>query len=266
MARGAVLEKFEVMEVPVEAIQMRSGAYVPGGVEAISRKVLNDLVRGTRAPVLVRPVGSGYEIIAGDIEFLAAGKQGHDKVQVQVADLGDRDALLLRLLEGHSRGELNVAEEAEIIRELNQEYGLTQHEIAIRCDRVQSTVANKLRLLKLPEEVLRSLRYGEIGERHARALLKVPDEDKLLAIFRKCVKSRLSATDMESMCASAAGPKARPRWSRSRRGAVKDPRIYQNALRSVVREMQKAGLSAVCEEDNADNRWEFKVCLTVSET
>ena len=80
MARGAVLEKFEVMEVPVEAIQMRSGAYVPGGVEAISRKVLNDLVRGTRAPVLVRPVGSGYEIIAGDIEFLAAGKQGHDKV------------------------------------------------------------------------------------------------------------------------------------------------------------------------------------------
>lgn len=261
-----MLEKSEVMEVAVEAVRMRSGAYVPGGIEAISRKVLKDLVRGTQAPVLVRPLGDGFEVIAGDMDLLAASRQGHEKVRVQVVDLGDREALLLRLLEGNIRGDLNVAEEAEIIRDLNQEHGLTQHEIAIRCDRVQSTIANKLRLLKLPEEVLRSLRYGEIGERHARALLKVPDEDKLLTIFRKCLKSRLSASDVESMCAAAAGAKARPRQSRSRRGAVKDPRIYQNALRSVVREMQKAGLSAICEEDGGDNRWEFKVCLTVSET
>lgn len=265
MARGALADKFEVKEIPVESIQMRSGAYVPGGAESVSRKVLKDLVRGTRAPIFVRPVGKGYEVIAGDIEFLAARGQGAGTLEVQVAELDDRDALLMRLLEGCSRGDVNVAEEAEIIRDLNREYGLTQHEIAVRCDRVQSTVANKLRLLKLPQEVLQSLRHGEIGERHARALLKVPNADKQMAIFRRCLKSRMSATDMESMCTAAAGASSRARVKKSHRGVVKDPRIYQNALRSVVREMQKAGLSAFCEEDSADDRWEFKVCLTVSE-
>lgn len=265
MSRGALFEKFEGKEVPVEAVKMRPGAYVPGGAESISRKVLKDLVRGTKTPILVRPVGDCYEVIAGDIEFLAAKRQGQQAVDVQSAELSDRDALLLRLLEGCKRGDVNVAEEAEIIRELNREHGLTQHEIAVRCDRVQSTVANKLRLLKLPQEVLESLRRGEIGERHARALLKVPDPDKQLALFRRCLKGKLSATEMESMCGAAAGASARSRHKKSHLGVVKDPRIYQNALRSVVREMQKAGLSAFCEEDIADNRWEFKVCLTVSE-
>jgi len=256
------LDKFRPSEVMVEELSMRPGAMVPGGKDLVSKKLLQNLVRGTSEPVLARRLGSGLEIVAGDLEFLVAVKRGARSLKVMVADLDDREALLIRLGEGSRRGELNPLEEAEIIRTLNQEYGMTQQEIAMRCGKVQSTIANKMRLLKLPAEVLTALRSGEIGERHARALLKVQDPLKQVEIFRRGQRTRASAQDMESMCSLASGPAKGGRGRRrAGRGVVKDIRIYQNGLRSVVREMQKAGLSVAYEEENVENGWEFRVLV-----
>jgi ParB family chromosome partitioning protein len=264
VSTGVLLDKFTTCVIPVELIGMRPGACVPGGTAYIGRKLLKDLARGTRAPIIVRPLSGTYELIAGDAEFMAAKKQGQATITVSVAELDDVYALLLRLHEAGNRRDLNAVEEAEIIRELSREHGLTQQEIAVRCGKVQSTIANKLRLLNLPDEVLEGLRRGDIGERHARALLKVADKEKQMSVFKRCLKSRLSANEVESMCSVLSGG-GRPVGKRSKLGVVKDPRIYQNALRSVVRDMQKAGLKASCEEDNSQNTWEFRVKVIISD-
>ena len=255
------------IEVPIEKVVLRPGASMPGGDEQLARKILGDLVRGSSERILVRPLNSMYEVIVGDSEYLAARKRGVTTVKVMVSEVHGRDALLLRLREGARRGDLNPLEEAEIIRDLNKEFGMTQHEIAMRCGKVQSTIANKLRLLRLPPEVRESLRRGDIGERHARALLKLDDPSEQVEIFRRAVKSHASAVEVESMCALRVKvPKTRRRRKKSGKGAVKDLRIYQNSLRAVVREMKEAGLSVTCDEVTPDKAWEFRVLVKTEES
>ena len=261
---GTLFDKFPVRQMPVSSIDMREGAYVPGGIRSISKRALKDLASGDRAPILVRPLGDRYQLIAGDNEFLAALGRGQESIQVYVCNVSDMDALLMRLREAGQRQDLNPIEEAEIILALNKDYGMTQQEIAVRCGKVQSTMANKLRLLNLPAEIVETLRTGGIGERHARALLKIKDTNKLMKLFQRCQRSKLSATEIEAICKiQAGGRKEMP--NRSHLGVVKDPRIYQNALRSVVWQMQKAGLDAVCDEDSAHGKWEFRLIVTISE-
>lgn len=259
MTVPVLLDRFRPVDVPVEDLVLREGASLPGGSELVSMTVLRGLVKGTSEPILARPIGSKVEVIAGDTQVVAAKKRGEERIRVYVGEIGDEDALLLRLREGARRGDLNVVEEAEIMRELVSEFGLTQRELAMKCDRKQCTVANKLRLLRLPGEVLEALRAGEIGERHARALLRLEDADKQIEVFRKCVKMKLTAAEMESMC----GRGAIRRVGRGRRGngrvVFKDARIFQNALRKVVAEMNKAGLDVVCEEESCEGTWEFRV-------
>jgi ParB family chromosome partitioning protein len=263
MSQTLVLDKFQPAEVPVERLTMRPGSGVPGGVDTISRKLLQNLVRGASEPILVREVGQRMEIVTGDMEYLAAVKRGTAVLKVFVGEPDEKDALLLRLAEGSRRGELNPLEEAEILRALNHDYGMTQQEIAMRTGRVQSTVANKMRLLKLPPEVLKALREGQIGERHARALLKIGDPAKQMSVFRRAVRTRASAQETEAMCDVAAPSTEKSNRGRRKggRGVVKDIRIYQNGLRSVVREMQKAGLNVTCEEENVETGWKFTVSV-----
>ncbi|MEX0974145.1 MAG: ParB/RepB/Spo0J family partition protein [Bacillota bacterium] len=260
MSLVSVMDLFKPVELPVDSLTMRPGAEVPGGLEYVTRRLLGDLVRGSSDPVLVRPMGTGFEIIAGDVDYLAAKKRGNRTVKAMVGEIDDKDSLLLRLLEGSRRGDLNPMEEAEIIRELNGEFGLTQQEIAMRSDRVQSTVANKMRLLKLPADVQDSLRHGEIGERHARALLKLVDPVRQSEVFKRALRMKASAAVVESMCDLAAGGvRIRRGRGKTGKGIIKDLRIYQNSLRSVVREMKKAGLTVICDEESSENVWEFKV-------
>lgn len=260
MSLATVMDLFKPVDIPVDAVEMRSGAGVPGGQEFVTRRVLGDLVRGNSEPVLVRPIGTGFEIIAGDVEYLAAKRRGSRTVKAMLGEIGDMEALLLRLLEGSRRGDLNSVEEAEILRDLRSEYGLTQQEIAMRCNRVQSTVANKIRLLRLPLEVREALRRGEIGERNARALLKLTDETKQMEIYRRAVRMKASAAEVESMCSVARGiPRSKRSRRKSAKGIVKDLRIYQNSLRSVVEEMTKAGLAVRCDETASETAWDFKV-------
>lgn len=268
MSEMASSEVWRPLEVDIDSLIMRQGSGVPGGQEYITRRILGDLVRGSSEPILVRPLGDRFEIIAGDVLYLAARRRGVPTLKVMLADLGEREALLLRLLEGSRRGDLNPVEEGEIVRELNVEFGLTQHEIAMRCMKVQSTVANKMRLLRLPREILDSLRRGEIGERHARALLKLGDADKQTEMFRRALRMRASAAEVESMC-DVAGPGAKRKRGRGRgggKGVIKDLRIYQNSLRAVIREMRKAGLGVTCDEESSGTVWEFRVQVKTEES
>ncbi len=261
MSIGA--ERFETKNVPVDQIILMPGACLPGGHAAVSRAVLAELVKGTRDPVLVRPVGSKYELVAGDLEYWVARKRGEQAITCMVREMGPLAAIVTRISEGAKRKDVNALEEALLLDQLVSEYGMTHQEIAIRCGRMQCTVSNKLRLLRLPGEVLEGLKAGQIGERQARALLRVKDDARQLELFRRCVKMKLTAGEMESLCGfSPSGAKKRASMP-SGRGKViyKDPRIFQNTLRKIVVEMKEAGLDVVCREEFYEKSWEFKVLV-----
>lgn len=258
---STVADKFQSLDVPVTLIDLPGGSCLPGGKDAVSLGVLASLVKGTREPVLVRPAGDRYELVAGDLEYWIARARGEDAITCWAAEMDDRTALVTRLAEGARRKDINPVEEAEIISRLVHDYGMTHQEIALRCGRRQCTISNKLRLLRLPEPILSALRTGEIGERHARALLGVPGESRQLELFRKCVRMKLTAGEMEELCKVYAG-KGTVKGSvppRKHKLVYKDPRIFQNTLRRIVSEMKKAGLDVVCREEVKEKSWEFRV-------
>jgi len=255
--------KAQFVDVPLDALSLRKGASLPSE-EDLSRKLLRELAGEAADPILVRKIGHGFEIVAGDTGYALAKRRGQDRVTVVLADMDDEKALLTRLSEGARRGDLNPVEEAEMLRELTSEYGLTQQQVAIRCGWKQSTVANKIRLLKLSSEVLEALRNGQIGERHARALLRVQDRERQLELFQRCVKMKLTAEEVERIC-QATGSESKRDRRRGQKKVFKDMRIFQNALRKVVFEMRKAGLEASCREESLDECWEFRVTVRIGD-
>jgi len=149
--------------------------------EALSELVESIREKGLLQPLLVRPKGEGYELVAGERRYRAALEAGLREVPVLIRDLTDREALELALVENLQREDLSPVEEALGYRRL-LEMGLTQEEVARRVGKARSTVANALRLLQLPEEALRALEEGRITPGHARALLMLPEGERLWAL------------------------------------------------------------------------------------
>lgn len=149
--------------------------------EALRELVESIREKGLLQPLLVRPKGEGYELVAGERRYRAALEAGLKEVPVLIRDLTDREALEIALVENLQREDLSPVEEALGYQRL-LEMGLTQEEVSRRVGKARSTVANALRLLQLPEEALRALEEGRITPGHARALLMLPEEERLWAL------------------------------------------------------------------------------------
>ena len=134
---------------------------------------------GLLQPITVRPLpGGGYQIVAGERRWRAARMAGLETVPVVVRELSDEEAMELALIENLQREDLNPAEEAEGYRALMEQYGLTQEQVAERVGKSRSAVANTVRLLGLPPELLEKVRDGRITAGHGRALLAIGDEEQ----------------------------------------------------------------------------------------
>ncbi|MBQ2137985.1 MAG: ParB/RepB/Spo0J family partition protein [Erysipelotrichaceae bacterium] len=137
---------------------------------------------GLLQPVTVRKNGDKYELIAGERRYRASLLNGASDIEAIIMESSDEESANLALIENLQREDLNAIEQAMAMRRIMSSEGLTQNELAKRLGYRQSTVANKLRLLKLPEYIKQAISHGTITERHARALLNVP-EDKLEEVF-----------------------------------------------------------------------------------
>ena len=124
-------------------------------------------------PATVRTRGRDYELVAGERRLRAAKMAGLRELPCLIAQVGEEDSALLALMENLQRRDLSFMEEAAAIAQLVQRWGLSQEEAARRLGKSQSAVANKLRLLRLPETVVEQIRQGDLSERHARALLRL---------------------------------------------------------------------------------------------
>ena len=155
---------------------------------------LADSIRayGILQPLTVRRVEDGYQLIAGERRMRAAAMAGLREVPCLVAQVDEQDAGMLALIENLQRRDLDCFEEAAAIARLISRYGLSQEQAAEKLGKSQSAVANKLRLLRLSEPVRQALRQSGLTERHARALLRLPDEEARLSALAEIVRRQMN--------------------------------------------------------------------------
>jgi ParB family chromosome partitioning protein len=154
---------------------------------------------GLLQPIMVRPFGEGYQIIAGERRWRAARQAGLTRVPVVVKATTETESLELALIENLQRQDLNAIEESRGYRRLLTEYRMTQAELADKVSKSRSTITNALRLLDLPEEVQELVYQGKMTAGHARAVLSVPDENARLKLAQRIVDDGLSVRETENM-------------------------------------------------------------------
>jgi ParB family chromosome partitioning protein len=178
---------------------------------AMDEEKIEELARSIRAngiiqPIVVRRVDGGYEIVAGERRWRASQRAGLLKVPVVVRDIADERLLAVALIENIQREDLNPIEEAHAYRRLADEYQLTQEQIADAVGKDRSSIANYLRLLKLPQEVRANVGSGALSMGHARALLGLPDEASQLRMSRDVLARGLSVRETEALVKKGTQP------------------------------------------------------------
>jgi len=185
---------------------------------------------GILQPILVRRHGERYQIIAGERRWRAAKAAGLASVPVAVRDVPDERLLELAIVENVQRNELTALEEAHAFQRLQDEFNLTQEEIARRVGRERSTVANTLRLLRLPRELRELVSQGRLDAGHARTLLALDRQEDQLALGREAARKGLSVREVERRVAALRAPRKEPA------GAKKDAntRAAEERLRAAL--------------------------------
>jgi ParB family chromosome partitioning protein len=226
-------------EVPVERLE--PNPHQPRS--ALDPTRLADLAASIRQsgvvqPILVRPRGDRFQIIAGERRWRAAQEAGLATVPVTVRDVPDAELLELALVENIQRQELTALEEAQAFLKLQTEFGLTQEDIARRVGRERSTVANTLRLLRLPRELRDLLGAGRLDAGHARALLALGRAEEQVALGREAARKGLSVREVERRVALARAPRkpaAVPRKDANTRAAEQQLRAALGSRVEVAR-------------------------------
>ena len=171
--------------------------------------------RGVLQPLLVRPIASGHELVAGERRLLAARAAGLTEVPVIIMDLSDHDALELALIENLQREDLNAIEEAEGYQLLARQFKLTQEEIATRVGKARASIANAVRILLLPEEIKQSVIDGLLSAGHAKALTGLEIAAEQILFARRAITENLSVRNLEKIVRKARDVPRKPRASRN---------------------------------------------------
>ncbi len=204
--KGPSYGEGNVFACPLEKIRPQKGQPRQHfDAEALDELAQSLKQHGLIEPLVVRRVGSGddFEIIAGERRWRAAQRAGLREVMVVVRDVSAKGAFELALIGDIQREDLDPSEFAEALDRLIKEHGYTQESVAERLGKDRSTVANALRLLKLPGRVRELVVLGELSEGHARALLGAPDELTLATLADKVVKGRLNVRQTEALVRAA---------------------------------------------------------------
>jgi ParB family transcriptional regulator, chromosome partitioning protein len=213
--------------------------------EAIDELAQSIKTYGIIQPISVRKMGdSNFELVAGERRLRAAKRLGLSEVPVILVDITDKDSAAIALLENLQREDLNFIEEAEAYYNLIQDHSYTQEQLAESIGKKQSTIANKLRLLKLSAKVRMILIDNKLTERHARALLKLPDEQLQLDILDIVINKKLNVKGTEELIEKTLLKIANEQVAADGKKRIKgifSPKVYINTIRQVF---DKYGISA----------------------
>ncbi len=219
---------------------------------------------GLLQPINVRRLQDGkYELISGERRLRAARMVGITKIPCIVMDVSDEQSALFAIIENIQRQNLDFFEEAVAIERLISVHGLTQEEISKKLGKAQSTLSNKLRLLKLPEELRDRISCAGLTERHARALLTLPDNatrGKLLDII---IERHLNVSETERLVADV--NRRRKAKNKPSMKGYKDMRIFLNTLNHAVDVIRRAGLEADTAKSETDEYFEYVIRISKPE-
>lgn len=224
-------------------------------------RALSDSIRqnGILQPITVRNTGEHYELIAGERRLRAAKLAGLSVVPCIVMEISDRNSAILALVENIQRADLNCFEEAAALEKLITCYGMTQEDAAMQLGRAQSTVANKLRLLRLTDEERTCILEHHLTERHARALLRLGSPEERLAALDKITKLGLNVEKTELMIDDMIGKSRDSLNLRKRSVLLRDVRLFANTISKAVETMQAAGIPAASQKMQFDDYIEYRI-------
>lgn len=222
-------------------------------------KALDELAQsiqrsGLLQPISVRPKpnGEGYELIAGERRLLACKRNGMEQIQAIIQQVDDQQAALLALVENLQRRDLNYFEEARGIQQLMKQANLSQQQVAEQLGKAQSTIANKLRLLAFSPDLQRKILDHGLTERHARALLRLPNEQLVEQALAAIIQQKLNVGATEALIQMMLEA---PKEENQKKGqkptrlfVVKDLRVFMNTISKAVSTMKMAGIQVDTKE------------------
>lgn len=249
----------QVLELPVASIQPNPRQprqqFEPEALAELSRSIAQV---GILQPLSVRRTAAGWELVAGERRLRAARMAGLSTVPCLPVETDEEGSSLLALVENLQREDLDVWEEAAALRRLIDRFGLSQEEAGRKVGMSQSAVANKLRLLKLPPDLIEQLRAEGLTERHARALLRLPTPQLQRTALEHIARCQLNVAQTEryiaKLCQQSTKPKKAVPIYRT-----KDVRLFLNTIRRSLSIMQSAGVNATCGRDETDR----EITLTI---
>ena len=252
LRRKGLFESNKVIFLPIAAISPNPGQprrhFSRAGLEELAASIGE---HGVLQPLSVRRVPGGYELISGERRLRASRMAGLEEVPCILVSVDGQESSLLALVENLQRRDLDFVEEALALSRLIQTYHLSQEEAAKKLGKSQSAIANKLRLLKLPPEVLALLREKGFTERHARALLRLESPEQQAAAARAVVEGGLTVAKTEEYVEQLLHPA--PPARRKPTIVLKDVRLFLNTVSRGLSLMKQAGVKANClRQETAD--------------
>lgn len=242
------LELLPVAQIDSNPAQPRR-MFEPRGIEQLAESIREN---GLLCPISVRQVAGRYELVAGERRLMAFRLLERSYIPAIIEQMDDLHSASLALVENLQRSDLTFWEEALALRRLMQQEQLTQQQVAQRLGISQPTVANKLRLLRLPAEAVEALLTAGLTERHARALLPLCDDpSRLQKVVRQLVEQRPNVRQTERLVErslQAAADRAQPPVTGAKRLIVRDLRLFTTSIGRAVELMQQAGIDATSQK------------------
>ena len=254
----------EVVNIAIEKIvpnryQPRT-VFDEAKIEELARTIHT---HGVIQPIVIRKMDDEkYEIIAGERRFRAMSKLQWTEVPAIIRNLSDKETASIALIENLQREELTAIEEAVAYQKLLKLHELTQEALAQRLGKGQSTVANKLRLLKLPEEVQQAIMRKELSERHARALMQIKEKEMQLQLMDMTMENHWNVKQLEQKVEEIINPplKEDKKSAKPKRKAVsKDVRIALNTIKQSLSMVTKSGINIKTEEEDMEEFYQITV-------
>lgn len=233
----------------------------------ISSEKIKELAQSIKAsgliqPVVVRRAGEGYQLVVGERRYLACKDLGWQKISAAVKVLSDNDMATVALIENLQRENLNYIEEALGYVSLMKNFNMTQENLAKRLGKSQSTIANKIRLLKLSDKIRKLLINNGLTERHARALLKIESEEEQLKMISEISERGLTVSQAEKRIERESGTEIPTSKRKNKKPIIRDMRIVLNTLREAVKLIRSSGLYPDVDEVIEDDYIEITIRLT----
>jgi len=254
----------EILHLPIGIVN--SNPYQPRRMfdrESLEELATSIKTYGVLQPISVRHInGAGYELVAGERRLRACKLAGMSTIPAIVVDITDHDSAVLAMIENLQRKDLHFFEEAHGLSNLMTDYGFTQEALAGRIGKTQSTIANKIRIMRLPRNVQKLIIENELTERHARALLKLDNEDDQLEVLAKVIKQGLTVRKTEALIEATLSPVTQSISGQSPfKAYIRDIRILTNSIKENLDMVRQSGIDTHFDMEQTDTGYNIMIKL-----